>query len=319
MATFSVDDLAQHAGTDVERLEELSRGVLLGNGLLFESRSHRKRRGGIREIVKPNPWLDSITKSLNRSFLQVLPYLPPDHVHGFVRSRSTITNATAHLGKKCVLRVDLEDFFPSIGSRWVNSLLQQQGYDEKAASLCVGLTTIAGKLPIGLSTSPFLSNLAFQETDSALAEFSATEGLSFTRYVDDLVFSGDVTDEHLSAIEGIISNDGWLINLRKTAFMRRGGPQYVTGLYVGGSDMPRIPREMKRYMRWTLHIIRKFGYESYMADFGGEASDMRPQRLLGWARYITAVEPEFGRPLLGAFFELIPLDYCGPDDCEDIY
>ncbi len=68
LATFSVDDLAQHAGTDVERLEELSRGVLLGNGLLFESRSHRKRRGGIREIVKPNPWLDSITKSLNRSF-----------------------------------------------------------------------------------------------------------------------------------------------------------------------------------------------------------------------------------------------------------
>ena len=69
-----------------------------------------------------------------------------------------------------MLRVDLEDFFPSISSAMVKASLQAQGYEEKAAELAVSIVTIAGKLPIGLSTSPFLSNLAFLNTDNSLAE-----------------------------------------------------------------------------------------------------------------------------------------------------
>jgi hypothetical protein len=207
--------------------------------------------------------------------------------------------------------VDLEDFFPSISAAMIKASLQTQGYEEKAADLAVSIVTIAGKLPIGLSTSPFLSNLAFLSTDCSLAEYVHSEGLSFTRYVDDLTFSGEITDSHLADVERILDDAGWSVNTRKTAFMRRGGPQYVTGLYVGEADRPRIPRKTKRRMRWILYMISKFGYDSYMADFGGENEDMQRHRLLGWACYIAAVEPDLGYPLLRAFDELVPEGYGG--------
>jgi RNA-directed DNA polymerase len=130
-----------------------------------------------------------------------------------------------------------------------------------------------------------LSNLAFLGTDRSLAAYARSEGLSFTRYVDDLTFSGDVTDRHSTDIARILDDAGCSVNTRKTAFMRRGGPQYVTGLYVGESDGPRIPRALK---------------------FGGENEGMYRRRLLGWPCYIAAVEPNVGFPLLREFDRLVP-------------
>ncbi len=200
-------------------------------------------------------------------------------------------------------------FTDSISAKMVKASLRVQGYEDKAADTAVSIVTIAGKLPIGLNTSPFLSNLVFVDTDRALAEYAQSEGLSFTRYVDDLTFSGVVTDHHLLGIERILDGAGWSVNPHKTAFMRRGGPQYVTGLYVGEADQPRIPRKIKRRMRWIVHIISKFGYDTYMAEFGGEEEAMRRHRLLGWACYIAAVEPDLGYPLLRLLDELVPYTY----------
>lgn len=315
---FSVDDLSQHAGVSLARLEQLALDLPAGAGQLYSRWTTRKRHGGIREVVNPRPPFDAMTKNLHRSFNAVLSYDVPDHVHGFVRGRSTVTNAREHLGKACVLRVDLEDFFPSVDASMVRAALLTQGYEEKAADLAVNIVTIAGRLPIGLSTSPSLSNMVFLKTDCALAEYARTEELSFTRYVDDLTFSGEVADRHLSEIEGILDGAGWSVSRHKTAFMRRGGPQYVTGLYVGDADGPRIPLKMKRQMRWILHVISKFGYDSYMADFGGESREMYKRRLLGWACYIAAVEPDLGFALLRALDELVPDVYAGAADWEDV-
>lgn len=303
---FSVDDLAGHAGVSLEVLKTLSSSLPMGAGQLYEQHIHRKRRGGIREIFVPQFPLDVITKNLHRSFTDRLPYQAPNHVHGFVRGRSTISNAREHLGKSCVLRVDLEDFFPSISTATVKASLQAQGYDDEAAELASSIVTIAGKLPIGISTSPFLSNLAFLNTDQPLAEYAHSEGLAFTRYVDDLTFSGEIADRHLADISHILDDAGWSVNRQKTAFMRRGRPQYVTGLYVGEADKPRIPRKTKRRMRWIMHIISRFGYDAYMSEFGGEEEEMYKHRLVGWARYILTVEPDVGYPLLRAIDELVP-------------
>jgi RNA-directed DNA polymerase len=316
---FSVDDLAQHAGVPVESLEALSSELRMGPGRLYTRWTSRKKHGGIREVFSPNPPFDAITKNLHRSFISRLSYEVPDHVHGFVRGRSTVTNASQHLGKACVLRMDLEDFFPSISSTTIKASLQAQGYEDKAANIAVSIVTIADKLPIGLSTSPFLSNLVFLDTDRSLAQYVRSENLSFTRYVDDLTFSGEVTDRHLADIRCILDSAGWSVNTRKTAFMRRGGPQYVTGLYVGETDRPRIPRTTKRRMRWVLHMISKFGYDAYMAEFGGEDHEMQKHRLLGWACYIAAVEPDLGYPLLRELDDLVPDGWwVGLEDVDDL-
>lgn len=302
---FSVDDLAEHAGVPLQFLKSLSSNLPVGSGRLYMPETYRKKRGGIREIFKPESPFDSVTKNLHRSFTEILPYEAPDHVHGFIRGRSTISNASEHLGKPCVLRMDLEDFFPSISTEAVKTSLREQGYDNEAAELAASIVTIAGKLPIGISTSPILSNLAFLETDQLLSAYARSEGISFTRYVDDLTFSGEVNDHHLADISQILDDAGWSINTHKTAFMRRGGPQYVTGLYVGEADKPRIPRKIKRRMRWIVHMISTVGYDAYMEEFGGEDRGMSRQRLIGWALYIAAVEPDVGYPLLREINNLV--------------
>ena len=312
--SFSVNNLAQHAGVSVKVLEKLASDLPTGDGKLYKSWTVRKKHGGIRELYQPKPLFHTVTKNLHRSFTGLLPYKAPDHVHGFIQGRSTISNASQHLGKACVLRVDLEDYFPSIKAATIKASLQEQGYEEKAAELAVSVVTIAGKLPIGLSTSPFLSNLAFLFTDYLFEEYVQSQGLSFTRYVDDLTFSGEVTDSHFADISRILDDAGWSVNTRKTAFMRQGRSQYVTGLYVGEADRPRIPRATKRRMRWILHMISKFGYETYMESFGGEDKEMYKRRLMGWARYIAAVEPDVGYPLLRAFDQLVPEWYVAPGD-----
>jgi RNA-directed DNA polymerase len=315
--TFSIDDLAEHAGTSTAILEWLSSALPTGEGRLYNRWPSRKKHGGMREIFEPLSPFDAISKNLHRSFTSLLPYESPGHVHGFVRGRSAFSNASQHLGKKCVLRVDLEDFFPSITAAMVKASLLANGYEEKAAELAVKVVTIASKLPIGLSTSPLLSNMVFLSTDRSLAEYAQSEGLSFTRYVDDLTFSGEITDRHRADICRILDDDNWSINTRKTVFMRRGGPQYVTGLYVGEPDRPRIPPKTKRRMRWTLHMISKFGYDIYMDEFHGEEKGMHRRRLLGWACYIDAVEPDLGHTLLRAFHELIPEERGGTPEWGD--
>jgi RNA-directed DNA polymerase len=239
----TVEDVAQFAGASVDVL-----GVIadrLPKEVDYITQTHRVRRGGTREIVASASALDTVTKNLYRSFSVELPYRHPDHVHGFVRGRSTLSNAAKHLNKECVLRVDLEEFFPSISAARIVRSLRAQGLDDDAADLCVRVVAIKDKLPIGLSTSPYLSNLVFEQTDARLVDYSRCRGIEFTRYVDDLIFSGEVRDRDLSEISEILEGEGWTVNRRKVAFMRRGGPQYVTGLYVGCPDRPRIPRRIK--------------------------------------------------------------------------
>lgn len=310
--TTVVEFVTQYIGTSVDSAQRIA--DRLPKEVDYLTTSHRMRDGGSRKIVKPHIALDMATKNMSRKFAANLSYVPPDHVHGFVRGRSTVTNARRHLAKSCVLRVDLKEFFPSISSVRVDGALQAKGFDSEAAGLCTALTTVGGSLPIGFSTSPYLSNLVFEATDRRLALFAVERELAFTRYVDDLIFSGEVRNEDLDGIKSILEADDWTVNDSKTKFMRKGGPQYVTGLYVGCADGPKIPRAVKRRLRWIAHMISVVGYDEYMGRFGGEAEGMLPQHLLGWARHLCSVEPDIGYPLLRFFIEAIPERYVAADE-----
>lgn len=309
---MTIEELAEYAGTSVAKLEQLADRLPKGDD--FTTNVYTAYNRGRREIVVPTTALDTITKNLHRSFVIELPYDPPSHVHGFVKGRSPFTNAAQHLNKACVLRVDLQEFFPSIDSVRVNEALLSQGLESNAAELCTRIVTIRGRLPIGLSTSPLMSNISFENTDYVLAKYCTSEGLTFTRYVDDMIFSGDVAHRNLHDIAEILAADGWLVNHRKTIFMRRGGPQYVTGLFVGCRDRPRIPRRIKRQMRRVCYLIEKFGYPTYMQKFGGDDARMVPNRLFGWARHIASIEPSIGYPMLRSLSENVPENHPHSND-----
>jgi len=162
---------------------------------------------------------------------------------------------------------------------------------------------------MGLSTSPYISNLAFLRTDDELASLATNLDIQFTRYVDDLTFSGTIDDEKAEQIKVVLTSNGWTVNERKTRFMRRGRAQYVTGLSVSDPVAPRAPRRLKRRMRWRLNMIERYGFYAYITQFrGGSVDSMlhEAERLRGLAQYIASVEPSLRGAWLERWYRAIP-------------
>ncbi|MBV6726044.1 reverse transcriptase family protein [Nocardioides daeguensis] len=232
-------------------------------------------------------------------------YEPPDAVHGFVSGRDIVTNASKHLGRDVVLKVDLTDFFGSINRARAISSLSRFDLDPECAKMVADVSLVDDSVAQGFSTSPLISNMAFHSTDEILEGLAEANSVTYTRYVDDLVFSGAVNrvnDDLLTGIELSLRNEGWSVNPRKTRFMRRGKAQYVTGLYVGDADGTHIPRGMKKLLRREVYFASRYGLSN--------ARDRSPtpidaKRLGGWVHFAAHADPAFGLPLRDVWREVV--------------
>lgn len=218
-------------------------------------------------------------------------WVPSPAAHGFVRTKSTKSAAAVHVGTSAALTLDLEDFFGQVTFDRVADNLRMR-FDERVREWVEGACFRDGSIPLGYRTSPVLSNLAFRATDDEITSVARRHGVEYTRWVDDLTFSGaGVSDELLGDLKRALANHGWAVNDRKTRFMRRS--PYVLGLYVGQDvDHPRLPRRMKqRLLVETFHFSRR-GF----AHFSHEGV-MSPNRLFGRVAYASVIEPELARLL----------------------
>ena len=150
----------------------------------FSIRTGRKRR----QIQSPKVALKVIQKWFGHHLAQALPV--EDYVFGFVKGRSTLDAASKHCGSDWVYSVDIENFFPSTHKSRVVSQLTQLGYSPKAANLLGNLCCYKDALAQGAPSSPVLSNLVMHPTDVKIKAIADKLGLTFTRYADDIVFSG---------------------------------------------------------------------------------------------------------------------------------
>ncbi|MGG7508588.1 reverse transcriptase family protein [Plantibacter sp. YIM 135249] len=216
---------------------------------------------------------------------------PADSAHGFVRRRSTMTAAAPHVGSKIVLAIDLADFYGQVSFDRVSESLRAH-FDESTCAWIEGTCFLNGALPVGFRTSPVLSNRAFHEMDLELESLARRNDVRYSRWVDDLIFSGDgVNDDLLERLGEELSASGWSLNSAKTRFMRRS--PYVLGLYVGhDADRPRLPRRMKQRLLVESYYFSKYGY----AHFGHEGV-MAPGRLFGLASYAKVADPELAKLL----------------------
>jgi RNA-directed DNA polymerase len=308
---ITIDELAVHLGHTRAGLELLAHR--LPQGVDYRSATirvgHRYRR-----ILMPLVLYDSTVKRLRMFLERTTRYRPPGNVFGFIKGKSSRDNARAHLDQDCVLKIDLRHFFDSVSRSAVLHALIRDGYAPDVCSLITELTTPEGYLATGLSTSPHLSNLVFEDTDRELTLLASTLNLNYTRYVDDLSFSGSISDADAQELSSVIWRGGWTINEKKTVFMRRGHKQYVTGLSVTDPRRPHAPRSLKRRMRWKLHVIENLGYDEYMDNFGGELRGEFPNALMGLARYVAGLEPTLGGAWLEKWERALPAQWNAEDD-----
>jgi len=239
----------------IARVLAASPGRIPGTGLDSRYHTHAlpKKRGGNRTITAPDPQLKWLQRRIARRVLERAQI--HEAAHGFRRGRSIVTNAEPHVGQQMVVNLDIKDFFPSTSRDQVWRALHYafgEMFSPGALQLLVDICCYGGGLPIGAPTSPALANLVLRPADAALRKAAASKGIQYTRYADDLTFSGH-TDTHriIPFVARVLDDYGYELEPAKINIFRRGRRQIVTGLVV--NEKVNVPRRLRRRLRAAVH------------------------------------------------------------------
>jgi len=215
-----------------------------------------KPNGGVREISIISQPLKKIQGAIHRLLTEI--YLP-ENVHGGIRGKSNYTNAKVHCKKNLILTLDLEKYFPSISHHRVYGLfLHELKCSRDVARLLTNLCTVKGQVPQGASTSTDIANLVFRKTDYRLMGLATIFGFEYTRFVDDLTFSGqNISQPFINIVKSIVKDSGFRLNDAKEKLRAKNQPQIVTGLVVKFKK-PRVLRKKKREWCKDKYLFGKF-------------------------------------------------------------
>jgi len=204
-------------------------------------------------------------------------YAPSGYSHGFTNDKSIITNAALHRRKKLIIKVDLEDFFPSINFGRVQGMFMAPPFNfgREAATTMAQLSCLDSggrELPQGGVLSPYIANMLCRRLDKRLARLAQENRCRFTRYADDMTFStNDIqkldTRAFLGDIYEIIESEHFNINVDKTRVLTRKDRQIVTGIVV--NDGLNVNRKYIRNLRATINNCEKFGVKSQIVKRNG--------------------------------------------------
>lgn len=324
-------DLARWLGLDASQLawlcDQRRRQAAVTSRRLCHYRYHWRERPGRppRLIEAPKTRLKAIQRQILHEILDRVPVHPS--AHGFRRRHSCLSYAEPHLAREAVLRLDLSDFFHSVAIARVRGLFRALGYPPTVAGCLAGLCTHAGSaallgpdlsrldwhqrkritsahLPQGAPSSPAIANLCAWRLDCRLAGLAEQLRLSYTRYADDLAFSGGRSlarrSSQLHALIGsICTEEGFTLNFRKTRLMTAAQRQMLAGILV--NRRLNCPREDYDRLKATLFNCVRHGPASQnragVPDFKGH--------LRGRIAHLGALNPDRGQRLRRLFDAIV--------------
>ena len=298
-------------------------------GLRYSRKAHPRLRhyhyrilaklpGSVRLIEAPKPRLKQLQRRILAGILEKIPVAAA--VHGFVKGRSIQTFVAPHTGQRVVLRMDLQDFFPSISGARIQALFRTMGYPEPVADLLGGICTNAAPaavwsvqapretrdlysrphLPQGAPTSPALANLCAYRVDCRLRGLAKSAGAQYTRYADDLAFSGDgefdrCVERFSIHAAAALMEEGFTVHHRKTRIMHQGVRQHLAGLVVN-QGVNVIRTDFDR-LKATLTNCVRLGPASQNRD----AHPSFRSHLQGRVAFVESINPGKGRRLRAIF------------------
>jgi hypothetical protein len=265
---------------------------------------------------------------------EILDHVPAhDAAHGFIAGRSAVSHARLHTRQAAVLRLDLKDFFASIAAGRVYGIFRTLGYAPSVAHVLTGITSNAipqvvwasvprtadprlvqsrfwlGRqlatphLPQGAPTSPALANLAAFRLDRRLDGLAAASGCRYSRYADDLTFSGSARlqrrrDHFLELAASIAREEGFALHPGKSVLRGTGTRQSVCGIVV--NVHPNVARLEYDRLKAILHNAARHGPASQnranVADFEAQ--------LRGRISWVDSLNPTRGEKLRRRFEEI---------------
>ncbi len=248
----------------------------------------KKKKKDYREIKEPLPSLKEIQLWILYNILY--QERPSKYAKAYIQKRNLRENVKFHVGKNKVLNLDFKHFFPSIKQDAIEKIFLSFGYSSNISNLLSKLCCLDGSLPQGAPTSPYLSNLYLKTFDEDVFGFCKNKHIRYTRYADDMTFSGDFNElEVINFIKEKIEDSPLEINDEKTRVMRRNQRQVVTGILV--NDKTQVSKKYRNNIRLEMYYISKYGIAEHLAKSKNSRANYL-SHLLGKIEYTLHFNPD---------------------------
>ena len=284
---ISLSSLEQDLGINAKTLYAVSNNI----SKHYHKAQLPKKNGGYRNLSVPDEVLKFIQRRIGDVLLIHMPVSRYAKAYRF--GSSTLRNAKHHMGKLVVLKLDILHFFDSIRYSTVkDKVFPEAIYAEPLRILLTMLCYHKDALPQGAPSSPAITNIILYEFDELVGQWCREQGIAYTRYCDDMTFSGDFDPaEVIRFVRLELKKLGFLLNEQKNRIQRPGQRQTVTGIVV--NEKLSIPAEYRRKLRQELYYCKKFGIQAHLQKTGLEIpEDTYRMQLLGMVNYVLQVHPE---------------------------
>lgn len=257
--------------------------------LFYREFSIPKKTGGQRAIFEPLPTLKEIQKWILEEILKNIKVSPT--AKAYINGLSIKDNARYHKKQKEILNLDMENFFGNITERHVYVMFKGLGYNKQVSSILTKICCLNGVLPQGAPTSPMISNIIFRFADRRIFEFCKKNELRYTRYADDMTFSGgEIPKGFISTIKRIIFENGFELNEKKTKLRLQHQRQEVTGIVV--NEKLQVRRDYRKLVRQQIYYIKRFGLIEQSKKNGFDEPIKYLRHLLGKLNFILFIDPK---------------------------
>ncbi len=249
-----------------------------------------KKSGGLRKLSVPDEMLKKIQRQITDVLLVHMPISRYATAYRF--GSTTLKNARPHVGKPLLLKLDILHFFDSVRYSAVkDAAFPPEIYAGNIRILLAMLCYYKDALPQGAPSSPAITNILLFEFDETVGFWCRERSISYTRYCDDMTFSGDFEPrEVISFVREELRKLGFLLNAQKTRIRRAGQRQSVTGIVV--NEKPNVSAAYRRKLRQEIYYCRRFGVAGHLRQTDPEMPvDACLKHLLGKVNYVLQVSP----------------------------
>lgn len=276
--------------TDVKKVKKIL--YTLSNNVVknYKEFTIKKRSGKRRKICEPSKALKHVQRNILRNVLAERKI--SNHAKAYKTGVSLRDNALEHVGKKLVLKLDIKDFFNSISfTKVYESCFPITMYPKDIGMLLTNLCTYEETLPQGAPTSAFISNLVMRGFDEEVGNYCKRRSISYTRYSDDMTFSGDFNPgEMINYVSVKLKEMGFMLNRGKIAVISRKGSQRVTGLVV--NERVQVPKNIRRKIRQEIYYIQKYGLDEHLKSVNLVNKNKYLTSLLGRINFVLQINKE---------------------------
>ncbi len=248
----------------------------------------KKKNGKLRFLYEPSDELKNIQKNILKNILEDKRLA--DCVTSYRKNYSVKDNAKYHVNKNIIVKLDIKNFFNNITFDKVYSTCFYEAlYPKSLGILLTNLCCYHNTLPQGAPTSGYISNLVMRKFDELVSSYSKENNITYTRYSDDMTFSGDFNVNNLiTYVEKLLTENGFKLNKRKTKVIKQSQRQLVTGIVI--NKKISICKKYKRKIRQEMYYASKYGINDHIKKIKVKDKELYLKKLLGRINFVLQIE-----------------------------